>query len=168
MAFADPEAARRYQREWKRKKRQADPEAHRAANRASHQANRESRLASMDAYREAHRDELAAREQRRRDSRTAEERRDIWLRQRYGFTLEDFNRLAAEQDWRCAICGDKEPLFVDHDHRCDQGHAKHKACSACRRGLICRNCNLGLGHLGDSPTQLSAALAYLLSYSQEP
>lgn len=56
-----------------------------------------------------------------------------------------------EQAGRCAICGSETKLFVDHDHR-----------GSCQfRGLLCRNCNAGLGMLDDSPDNLFRAIEYL-------
>lgn len=83
--------------------------------------------------------------------------RNARLRQ-YGITQEDYDRLFAEQDGRCAICGTTEAgawgglLPVDHSH--ETGEV---------RGLLCHNCNGGLGQFGDDPDRLIAAAAYLLS-----
>lgn len=69
----------------------------------------------------------------------------------YGITLEEYNQMAARQDFRCAICGqDEAPLVVDH---------KHGARGA--RGLLCQPCNKGLGHFFDTPALLTAAAGYL-------
>jgi hypothetical protein len=69
-------------------------------------------------------------------------------------------RTAAElrqaQDGRCAICGVPEAeaprarLAVDHDHDSNR-----------IRGLLCNNCNCGLGHFKDSPSRMLAAIEYL-------
>lgn len=76
------------------------------------------------------------------------------LKVRYGLTLEDFATLLAAQGGRCAICqipldGDRRP-DVDHDHMTKRV-----------RGILCHNCNVGLGGFHDSPTALRAAANYL-------
>lgn len=66
-----------------------------------------------------------------------------------------FERLLAEQDSGCAICGGppvgKEHLSVDHCH--ETGEV---------RGLLCDNCNLAIGLLQDDPNIVTSARAYLL------
>ena len=50
----------------------------------------------------------------------------------------------------CACCGRIDKLFCDHDHATGKF-----------RAWICRNCNSGIGLLGDSEPGLKQALAYL-------
>lgn len=67
--------------------------------------------------------------------------------------------LRAVQGDRCAICGIAEEdapkgrLHTDHDH------GERGAIGI--RGLLCSNCNSGLGHFKDSPALLTAAIHYL-------
>lgn len=83
---------------------------------------------------------------------------DQRLRQAHGISLEQYEAMAAEQDGRCAICR-REPsranpaefrLHVDHDHA-----------TGTVRGLLCRPCNVGLGHFGDDIEVLLAAVEYV-------
>lgn len=77
------------------------------------------------------------------------------LKARYDMSLEEFERLLAEQNGVCAICGLPEMgkfsrLSVDHSHE-----------SGLIRGLLCNRCNMGLGMLQDSQKTLKAAIRYL-------
>lgn len=73
----------------------------------------------------------------------------------YGLTPEAYRQLIGQQDGRCAICGKRESkLQVDHDH------ATGKV-----RGLLCRSCNVALGHLDDSPLTCRQAAYYLELHS---
>jgi hypothetical protein len=93
--------------------------------------------------------------------------RRIAIRQ-YGIEWEQYERMLAAQGGVCAICG-KPPkggrtssgrLHVDHDHACCPGM---KSCGKCIRGLLCSNCNRGIGCLQDDPAILTAALRYVTS-----
>lgn len=74
------------------------------------------------------------------------------LKRFYGITLEDYNRMFDEQSGLCAICrvALDTTANVDHDHKTDNV-----------RGLLCRSCNLALGHFQDSKESLKAAIRYL-------
>jgi hypothetical protein len=77
------------------------------------------------------------------------------LKQGYGLTLEEFDLLMEVQNGLCGICKTillptKSGTHVDHDH----GNGRI-------RGLLCGNCNKGLGHFRDSPAFLLAAVSYL-------
>ncbi|WP_405620196.1 endonuclease VII domain-containing protein [Streptomyces sp. NBC_00076] len=89
--------------------------------------------------------------------------RDEYLRRQYGITADQYDTMADAQSGVCAICKAPDPagkgLAVDHDHACCPDPAK--SCGACVRGLLCWPCNVGLGHLRDDPTILSAAATYL-------
>ena len=79
---------------------------------------------------------------------------------KYKLTPERCAELLDQQGGGCAIC--REPLdgqfWVDHDHKCCPGK---RACGECNRGLLCRNCNLGLGFFDDNESRLAAAINYL-------
>lgn len=78
------------------------------------------------------------------------------LKNNYGMTTADYERMLHEQNGGCAICGKEAweettgKLAVDHCHAA--GHV---------RGLLCRDCNQGLGFFHDDPTLLDEAKVYL-------
>lgn len=86
--------------------------------------------------------------------------RDDTYKRKYGITLEEYNKMLADQKNVCAICGlfctTKRNLAVDHDH--DTGEV---------RGLLCSNCNRGLGHFQDKVNNLEKAIEYLKKYEKE-
>ena len=70
---------------------------------------------------------------------------------RYGLSLQDYRAMCERQGNVCAICRTPgKPLCVDHCHATDKV-----------RGLLCRDCNLGLGNYKDNPVFTRAATAYL-------
>lgn len=79
---------------------------------------------------------------------------------KYGITLEMFAEMRSSQDNSCAICknsfkNEKFSINIDHDHETKKV-----------RGLLCRSCNLLLGHSKDSKELLKQSIAYLLHFSQ--
>jgi hypothetical protein len=88
---------------------------------------------------------------------------------KYGITAEQFEVMFEAQGRRCKICGTSEPgtrtagrWHIDHDHACCPG--RKKSCGKCLRGILCGNCNIGIGNLQDDPVIVQAALGYLLAY----
>lgn len=79
----------------------------------------------------------------------------------YNLPEAAFARIWAEQNGQCAICSrhmiprGRSGLSVvaDHDHETDQV-----------RGLLCNDCNTGLGKFGDDPDRLIEAAHYLTSH----
>lgn len=78
---------------------------------------------------------------------------------KYGMRHADFQRMLAEQDGVCAICGQPETsrergqlrrLAVDHCHE-----------TGVVRGLLCHRCNHTLGRMNDDPALLRRAADYL-------
>jgi len=83
------------------------------------------------------------------------------LRNKYGITLEDYNRIFNEQNGKCAICllpqsKMKRRLCVDHDHK------RNKV-----RGLLCYNCNTGIGRFWENIDLFNKAIAYIRLHSKE-
>lgn len=75
----------------------------------------------------------------------------------YKLTLEEYRQILDRQNGGCALCGKKEGkingkriLHVDHDH--ETGKV---------RGILCVQCNHGLGKFQDSVEILDKATAYL-------
>lgn len=73
------------------------------------------------------------------------------LANEYGISLEDYFQMFYDQLGCCKICGRQDPgLYVDHCHTTRRV-----------RGLLCRECNWGLGQFKDNPFSLLAAVRYL-------
>jgi Recombination endonuclease VII len=83
-------------------------------------------------------------------SRARDSRADS-LKQLYGLSLQDYDAMLRAQNGVCAICkrNSKTKLCVDHDHGINVV-----------RGLLCHNCNHGLGCFRDDPRRIAAAIAY--------
>lgn len=68
----------------------------------------------------------------------------------YNLSPEAYEVLLVKQNRKCAICECSFRLCVDHNHQ-----------TGFIRGLLCRRCNMMLGHLNDDVTKLERAIKYL-------
>jgi hypothetical protein len=98
--------------------------------------------------------------QRKAENYSSERQRRSTLLYKYGITPARYNRLFAEQNGVCAICGQVESrinwqtklldsLAVDHDH--STGDV---------RALLCHKCNASLGYMNEDPERIRALLHY--------
>ena len=82
-------------------------------------------------------------------------RRNGHLVKKFGITSEEYDQMFEEQGNVCKICGagkTTKHFAVDHDHNTGK-----------IRGILCGDCNLGLGKFKDDPELLRIALQYLSS-----
>lgn len=115
-------------------------------------------------YRRANPEVVRAADKRRYDNsgaRGARSRRDGHYRRTFGITVDDYERMLAEQGGKCHLCHGRPVasksrrsgnarLHVDHDHQTDKV-----------RRLLCYRCNVGLGLFRDNVAVLSRAIAYI-------
>ena len=136
---------REYMRAWYLKNRLRIRERKRRENR---KWRRKNRVRLRKSGRESMRSWRKANPERRREIERARS-----LKKNYGISIAAYESLLKRQRGVCAICQKgphKRRLDVDHDH------ATGKV-----RGLLCTNCNNGLGRFLDSTLLLSAAKKYL-------
>lgn len=81
------------------------------------------------------------------------------LRSRYGMSVEDHAVLAEHQDHRCAIC--RRPFEGLVEERRTGTALDHDHVTGKVRGMLCNDCNQGLGDFWDNPEWLRSAAAYL-------
>lgn len=77
------------------------------------------------------------------------------LKNNFGLTVERYEEMLRGQNERCAICKEHKDSFdkafaVDHCHKTGR-----------IRGLLCSNCNAGVGFFRDDPKNLVWAIEYL-------
>jgi hypothetical protein len=132
------------QRAYRRERYDADPEHGRAASRRWRKRHPEKARESRERYRV---------------------KQPTWYLQKwFGITIEDYDRMLAEQGGTCANPGcdavppDDRRFHVDHDHACCPGRA---ACRKCVRGLLCSPCNQALGNARDDAPRLRGLADYL-------
>lgn len=97
-----------------------------------------------------------ARQKVKNEGRLHEYDKHYALRSKFGLNLADYNQMVASQNGACGICGiTGYTLHVDHDHESGQV-----------RGLLCNNCNNGLGRFKDKVENLIRAQEYLQKYGK--
>lgn len=84
-------------------------------------------------------------------------RRYLLIKAKYGMTREEFKEMSKLQNGKCAICNGKMKwyLHIDHDHITGK-----------IRGLLCMDCNAGLGRFKDNVNFLGSAIKYLNKHNQ--
>lgn len=119
--------------------------------------NREREIERVKAWQRQNADQYSARLRKWREKNadlTKRSDREGHLRRKFGITQAHYERILKRQGGGCAICGDPPPpgtsLHVDHDHRTGKV-----------RGLLCVNCNNGLGQFKESAGRLAMAFEYL-------
>ena len=84
------------------------------------------------------------------------------IKSRYGMSKSEYESLYMSQGGKCAICGKKEidaiwgTLTVDHDHK-----------TKTIRGLLCSNCNMGIGQFNDDIDIMASAISYLRGFARK-
>ena len=81
-------------------------------------------------------------------------------KKRYGLTIEQKQAMIDNQDGKCAIC--QSDLETTHNVCVDHCHSTNQI-----RGILCRKCNLGIGHLNDSIEILKSAQKYLQKHAKK-
>jgi transketolase len=149
------EERRRRNREKSAKYRRENPEKWKEIDRRSKLKLRQNpeknlqKLTYQQQYREENRKALSDKERQRR----------------FGITPEGYSDLFKSQNGTCAICkqpetatrlGKVKALAVDHCHR-----------SGVVRGLLCADCNTGIGKLKENKNILLSAIRYLDKHSEQ-
>jgi hypothetical protein len=79
--------------------------------------------------------------------------RKWYFKERYSLTPEQVEEMAANG---CSICG-----TTDWNGRHARPHVDHDHVTGKVRGILCNECNIGLGKFKDDPALLRAAIRYL-------
>ena len=127
-----------YKRQW----RLSNPEKQAASSAKWYAKNKGRAAESARKWREANPDRVAFLALRTR------------LKQ-YGLSVEQYEQMLADQGGACAVCGavPDRTLHVDHCHT-----------SGRVRGLLCSECNTGIGLMCEDPERLRRAAEYLRLY----
>jgi hypothetical protein len=90
-----------------------------------------------------------------------EELKNKQLQRKFGISLEYYNQMLVEQNYKCDCCkknvkDNKKLLAVDHCHKTNK-----------IRGLLCNNCNAALGFIKEDIEIAQNLINYIIKYSKE-
>lgn len=96
-----------------------------------------------------------------------EQRKNQALRWNHGITIDDYKVMFDAQGGVCAICGREETNLLSRK----TGRIRQLAVDHCHetgkiRGLLCSNCNMGIGYFRDDPEIMRKAITYLKAYGR--
>jgi hypothetical protein len=77
---------------------------------------------------------------------------------KYGLTVERYDEMMRDANGLCTICRERptDRLVLDHCHS-----------TTVARGILCTQCNSGLGMFGDDIARLEAAIEYLKRFQEK-
>lgn len=83
------------------------------------------------------------------------------IKKEYGITMQAAEAMLSAQGGGCAICA--KPLSIAQEGKAaaDYSHVDHCHTTGKVRGILCNNCNHGIGKFMDNPDLLRAAANYL-------
>jgi len=150
------EHRKEYNKEYSIKYRQEHKERIAAQHKLYYEKNKEQILASEKKSRQKNIEHY--REFRRQYHQKNKARRNLNikkcnLKRKYNLTPEEVDAMLSGQSFSCLIChGDLRILkrHIDHNHKTGKV-----------RGILCSNCNKGIGMLGENTETLSRAISYL-------
>jgi hypothetical protein len=112
-------------------------------------------MSYVRAWQRANPDRVKAWRRKNRERRL-EKMREIHLRNKFGLTPEEYDRILEAQGGVCALCECRPTpgisLHVDHDHGTGE-----------IRGLLCMRCNNALGLFREDPDLLKRAARYVIT-----
>jgi hypothetical protein len=110
---------------------------------------------SVREFRKSHCRACELKRKSKRDKRTKRQRADAELMRKYGINCDMRDALALAQGG-CGICGTKKPGGRSHTWNVDHCHHTGKV-----RGVLCWDCNVGIGKLKDDANLLRRATQWV-------
>ena len=103
-------------------------------------------------------------EQRRKNPDNVKVERAYRFKKMYGISMQEREELLKKADFKCEIC--KIPLVSEETAQTKNTcHVDHDHITKKVRGVLCPNCNRGLGMFKDNLITLAAAMTYLKKHT---
>lgn len=88
-------------------------------------------------------------------------KKNNYVKHRFGITVEQYEEMLKEQNYKCGICRIDLPKHGYFTHL-DHCHSSGKI-----RKFLCSNCNRGLGHFMENKEFLMAAIEYIDAHTDD-
>jgi hypothetical protein len=88
------------------------------------------------------------------------------LKKFYGISVDEYEAMLKAQDGVCRICGSDKTSVDPNTKKYRRMSVDHCHATGKVRGLLCCDCNRGLGYFKDNPVLLHAAIDYLSLHSK--
>lgn len=127
-----------------------------------YQNTKEARRKYDKEHHEANKDKINSRKRERIQERLVDEPLlllEQHLRQAFKLSLQEYDELLLNQDYKCLIC--EQPFHRSHVNKDRDTCVDHDKNTGKIRGILCRLCNIGLGHFKDNVQFLQSAILYL-------
>lgn len=148
----DKEARKDYMQEYYKANPEKFPQRT-AEKRAEYNAKRRAKYAEDQEFRDALRAGVKEWQQANPHKRKSQRLK------KYGITHAEFEDMMTAQGGKCAICGHQDTENRNFFPVVDHCHNSGKV-----RGLLCMNCNQGIGKFKDEPERLRRAAEYILNH----
>lgn len=102
---------------------------------------------------------------KRHPEHTKNQKKKHHLSNMYGLSQKEYDSLLWNQNFVCAICEQPETVIHHKNNKIRTLAVDHCHLTNKIRGLLCINCNQGLGKFKDNPKILIKAAAYLNDHS---
>ncbi len=102
------------------------------------------------------------------DAKNKEALRDAKLRREYGITLKQYAEMLESQNGVCAICGKGEIIIDPRTGNVINLAVDHNPKTGKVRELLCKACNVGIGHFKESSELLRIASIYVEKHNAKP
>ena len=86
--------------------------------------------------------------------------RKYHLKKHFNMSMDDFDMMLSEQNYKCAICDNE----FDMDVHGKQPNLDHCHITGEVRKILCFNCNTGIGKFNDDPVLIKKAYKYLINF----
>jgi ribosomal protein L34E len=95
------------------------------------------------------------------EKKNPDKTRKKWIEFAYGVTTTQYEQMLQEQDNKCYICKKDETIIDKRTKKLRRLAIDHCHTTLAVRGLLCNNCNRGIGFFSDNIELLKEAIAYL-------